>query len=121
MGAKMMPKSIDYQPSLIERLKNPDYAIAFITAILAEPDPEPELLHSALVDVATALGSNCMTPAQLHQHQERLTQLLAQPTSQSLLPLSHWLNQLGLQLTLVPAQSVEPNPTQGMTSSTLAG
>jgi len=115
-----MPKSIDYQPSLIERLKNPDYAIAFITAILEEPDPESELLHSALIDVATALGPDYMTTEQLQQHQAKLGHLLTQPAPESLLQLVHWLNQLGLKLTLVSCQPIKPYPKDDMLSSRLA-
>jgi DNA-binding phage protein len=105
----MMPKSVDYHPSFIERLKNPEYAIAFISAILEEPEPEPELLRSALLDVAVALGTARMTPEQLQQHQLKLDQLLSQPSPQSLFQLSGWLNQLGLKLTLVPCQTGESN------------
>ncbi len=114
-----MSKSVDYYPSLIERLKNPEYAIAFITAILEEPEPEPELLHSALSDVATALGAAQMTPNALHQHQENLNQLFAQLEPQSLFQLNEWLNQLGLKLTLAPCQPVEQTLTDGRTEASL--
>jgi len=115
----MMPKRVDYHPSLLERLKNPEYAIAFINAILEEPDPEPELLHSALLDVATALGAVHMTSEQLQQHQLKLDQLLAQSSSQSLFQLSGWLNQLGLKLTLVPCQET-PGAFEQETKRTMA-
>jgi DNA-binding phage protein len=104
----MMPKSVDYHSSLIERLKDPEYAIAFIKAILEEPDPEPDLLRSALMDVATALGSAYMTPDQIQQHHLKLDQLLAQPSPQNLLELSNWLKPIGLQFKLVAFQPVEP-------------
>jgi DNA-binding phage protein len=112
----MMPKSVDYHPSFIERLKNPEYAIAFITAILEEHDPEPELLQSALLDVAIALGSTRMTTEQLHQHQLKLDHILSQPSPQSLFQLSGWLSQLGLKLTLVSCQTVEPNSAETLVS-----
>lgn len=46
--------SDSYQDSLIERLKNPTYAVAYIEAILEVEDPEFELLAAAIKDVIDA-------------------------------------------------------------------
>ncbi|WRH66111.1 MAG: hypothetical protein RSE13_20980 [Planktothrix sp. GU0601_MAG3] len=42
----------NYQDYLIESLKDPSEAALYLWAILQEKDPEPELLLSALQDVA---------------------------------------------------------------------
>ncbi len=49
-----IPTSDSYHPSKIERLKDPEYAAAYLTAILEEKDPEPELLARAIKDVIEA-------------------------------------------------------------------
>ncbi len=46
--------SDSYRPSKIERLKDPEYAAAYLTAILEEKEPEPELLSRAIKDVIEA-------------------------------------------------------------------
>jgi DNA-binding phage protein len=50
-----VPTSRDYQEYLVNSLKDPERAAGYITAILEEPDPEPELLASALDDVAIVI------------------------------------------------------------------
>jgi DNA-binding phage protein len=49
-----IPTSDSYHTSKIERLKDPEYAAAYLTAILEEKDPEPELLVWAIKDVIEA-------------------------------------------------------------------
>ena len=49
-----IPTSDSYRPSKIERLKDPEYAAAYLTAILEEKEPEPELLARAIKDVVEA-------------------------------------------------------------------
>jgi DNA-binding phage protein len=46
-----------YHDYLIESLRDPVAAAAYLTAILEESDPEPDLLSNALNDVVTALGT----------------------------------------------------------------
>ena len=50
------PASRDYQVSLIKSLQDPEDAAGYLTAILEESDPEPELLASALDDVAMVIA-----------------------------------------------------------------
>jgi DNA-binding phage protein len=95
-----MPTSSSYLEYLISTLKDPQEAAAFIEAILEEKDPEPELLRSALQDVAQGLGSAKLPPEQAKLHLQQLDQLL--PNSESLLihNLANWLDVLGLKLTV---------------------
>lgn len=89
-----MQKSVSYRDSLIVRLKNLEYAAAYIEAILEEKDPEPELLKHALQDVAEALGDK--------QQLEQLDRLLSVEGMAEIYKLQLWLNQLGLKLSVTP-------------------
>jgi DNA-binding phage protein len=66
-------KSISYHSSVIERLKNPAYAAAYLNAILEEVDPEPDLLKSALLNIAEALGDR-LEPTVLMQNPKPIHQ-----------------------------------------------
>jgi DNA-binding phage protein len=92
----MTVKSVDYHLSLIERLKDPAYAAAFLNAILEEVEPEPDLLKSALLNIAEALGDR-MEPRVLEAHQERLNILLAKSNPLSIADLMSWLEPFGLR------------------------
>ena len=99
----------NYQDYLIESLKDPSEAALYLWAILQEKDPEPELLLSALQDVAMALGQEKMSPEQLQEHLSHLKTVLDQPESQAIYRLSSWLQSLGLTLTVIV--NSEPNST----------
>ncbi len=104
----MTIKSVSYHPSLIDRLKNPAYAAAFLNAILEEAEPEADLLKSALLDISEALRTN-MTPNDLQAHQARLNTLLKTTNPLSIVDLMTWLEPFGLRL-LVMAQADDPSP-----------
>lgn len=95
-----MPTSDSYRPSKIERLKDPNYAAAYITAILAEKDPEPELLPKALRNVAEALGEVNMSKEEAILHQQKLEVVLSDLGSYGIYSLVDWLDALGLKLTV---------------------
>jgi DNA-binding phage protein len=101
---KTMPKSLNYHPSLISRLKNPEYAADFLTAIMEESDPEPELLLSALADVVTALGDECMTPEQASLYREKLRQWEVDRIN-FVYELARLLENFGLKLTVTARPS----------------
>lgn len=94
------PTSRSYQDYLVSSLQDPQEAVAYLDAILAEEHPEPELLRLALKDVAEALGQVKMTPEQLQHHLEHLDRILPDQQSLTLYSLTDWLNALGLQLTV---------------------
>lgn len=96
----MTVKSVSYHPSLIDRLRNPAYAAAFLNAILEEVDPEPELLKSSLLDISEALGDR-MNPIALQAHQEQLGCLLATSNPVSIEDLMIWLEPFGLRLLVI--------------------
>jgi DNA-binding phage protein len=100
MEVKTMPKSLPYHEHRIEFLKDTKAAASYIEAILEEQDPEPELIRLAFRYVAEAQGEGKMTPEQLKQHYEKLDELLSQPVNEGIYRLGHWLNTLGLKLTV---------------------
>ena len=93
----MTIKSISYHSSVIKRLQNPAYAAAYLNAILEEVDPEPDLLKSALLNIAEALGDR-LEPTMLNTYKDRLTVLLSNSNPLSIVDLMTWLEPFGLRL-----------------------
>jgi hypothetical protein len=92
MQSVKVSTSRDYQEYLIESLQNPERAAGYIAAILEEEDPEPELLASALDDVAIALGGD--------KDRQWVKNFGAKDKGQSVYELAEWLDSLGLKLTV---------------------
>jgi len=92
MQSLKVPTSRDYQEYLIESLQDPERAAGYIAAILEEEDPEPELLASALDDVAIALGED--------SDRQWVKDFGASGKRQAIYELAEWLNSLGLRLTV---------------------
>jgi phage replication-related protein YjqB (UPF0714/DUF867 family) len=90
MQSVKVPTSRDYQEYLVNSLKDPERAAGYITAILEESDPEPELLSSALDDVAISLGGE--------GDRQRVKVFGASDRSQTVYELAAWLDSLGLRL-----------------------
>ena len=111
----MQPLTRNYQEYLIESLKDPQEAALYIWAILQEENPEPELLSSALKDVAEALGNQKMTPEQTKLHLEKLDELMKKQGSDAIYGLFNWLKSLGLVLTVVVDE--EPKDYRSITES----
>ncbi|MCT7950470.1 transcriptional regulator [Ancylothrix sp. C2] len=93
-------KSVSYHKSLIERLKDSEYAAGYLEAIMEEKDPERELLKHALQDVAEALGELNMSPEDALLHLQKLDKILSGEGSAEIYQLGLWLNALGLKLTV---------------------
>jgi hypothetical protein len=77
---------------LIESFQDPEDAAGYLTAILEEPDPEPELLALALDNVAAALGDD--------SDRQWVKDFGASDKSQAVYELAAWLDSLGLKLTV---------------------
>jgi hypothetical protein len=92
MRSVKVPTSRDYQEYLVNSLQDAEKSAGYITAILEEEDPEPELLVAALADVAAALGCD--------KDREWVKDFDANNKSQAVYELAEWLNRLGLQLTV---------------------
>jgi len=98
------PTNDSYHDYLVESLRNPEEAAAYIEAILEENDPEPELLGKALGNVAEALGKTGTSSEASNVHQKQLEQVLSLAGSQTVYGLANWLNELGLKLTVAVAE-----------------
>ena len=81
-----------HEDFLIESLKDPEEAAAYVTAVLEEEKPEPELLPLCLGHVAIALGGE--------GDRQWVKDFGAKDKSQSIYELAEWLDSLGLKLTV---------------------
>jgi len=87
-----------YQDYLISQLENPHYAATYLeTHLENEADPEPDLLHLALVNVSEALRRSRLSPQQAAQHRQKLEDIFHQPGLEAVHRLSQWLDALGLK------------------------
>lgn len=84
------PASRSFRDYLIESFQDPEDAAGYLTAILEEPDPEPELLALALDDVA--LGGE--------GDRQWVKDFGASDKSQVVYEFAAWLDSLGLRLTV---------------------
>ena len=106
------PASDSYQAALIDDLKDPGYAAAYLETHLEsdEFEADPALLHLALSNVAMGLGGLHMSSDKLDAHMSELHHILQQPGASAIYGLSAWLDQLGLKLTVqvkTPETTVE--------------
>ena len=95
-----MATTKSYHQYLIESLKQPAEAAAYLWAILQEENPEPQLLKSALEDILEALGSTQLSPEEIEQQKDKLNILLEQQGKVAIYSLGEWLQKLGLELTV---------------------
>jgi hypothetical protein len=89
-SVKVQVKS--HEDFLIESLKDPEEAAAYVSAILEEEKPEPELLPLCLDHVAAALGNE--------SDRQWVKDFGASDKSQAVYELAAWLDRLGLKLTV---------------------
>ncbi|WP_017719050.1 helix-turn-helix domain-containing transcriptional regulator [Kamptonema formosum] len=107
-----MAKSLPYHPFLISYLKEPKESAGYITAILEEKDPEPELLEVALKDVLEAMGQPSLSEEEAKQHLEKLDEVLSKKGSDAIYSLGEWLNALGLKLTVTVCEEEQESPAE---------
>lgn len=79
-----------HEDFLIDSLKAPEESAAYLTAILEEKDPEPELLPLCLGHVATALGND--------SDRQWVNDFAASNKSQAVYEFAQWLDSQGLKL-----------------------
>lgn len=95
-----MATTKSYHQYLIESLKQPTEAAAYLWAILQEENPEPQLLKSALEDVLEALGTTKLSAEEIELQKDQLKTLLDKKGNVAIYSLSEWLQKLGLELTV---------------------
>jgi hypothetical protein len=88
-----------HEDFLIDSLKDSEETAAYLTAILEEKDPEPELLPLGLSHVSAALGND--------RDRQWVKDFAANNKSQSVYEFARWLDSQGLrlQITLLPHKS----------------
>jgi hypothetical protein len=79
-----------HEDFLIDSLKDRQESAAYLTAILEEKDPEPELLPLGLAHVAAALGND--------RDRQWVRDFAANNKSQSVYEFAQCLDNLGLKL-----------------------
>ena len=96
----MAKRSVDYRETLIESLKDPAEAIAYLRAAL-EDDDMPEVFLLALRNVAEARGMQWLA-REAHLNRESLYRMLSEKGNPEMRSLCALLNALGLRLALEP-------------------
>ncbi len=91
-----MPRSTSYHTKLIEDLKDPLEAAAYIEIVLEEGDPK--MLGKALKNVIEAQGGVDKLSASVKQFHDKLEQMLLEKEEIEFYCLSALLDALGLQL-----------------------
>lgn len=92
----MMPKSTSYHEKLIQDLKNPLEAAAYIEVVLEEGDPK--MLSKALKNVIEAHGGVDQFSAQVKELYNKLEQVLSNKGEIEFYSLNSLLDNLGLHL-----------------------
>jgi probable addiction module antidote protein len=96
-----MNRSISYNKKLIERLKKPKEAAAYLNAALQDEDLRVFLV--ALRDVATARGGIAYLAKETELNRESLYKTLSLNGNPTITNLFHILEILGLEINLRPA------------------
>ena len=99
----MAKRSVDYRENLIESLKDPEEAIAYLRATLEENDM-PEVFLLALRNVAEARGMQWLA-REAHLNRESLYRMLSENGNPELRSLHALLSALGLRLALEPKEA----------------
>ncbi len=94
----MPKKAIRYQDVLIESLKDPKEAAAYVKA--AMEDGDPELLLVALRNVAEAHGGMSEVARKAHLNRESLYKTLSSKGNPKLKSLTNILDAFGLRLAI---------------------
>jgi probable addiction module antidote protein len=95
----------DYKEALFEELRDPEFAVAYLNAALAEDAPNVFLLH--LRDVAEAWGGLGKLAAETQLAREALYRLLSAQGNPQLASLDKILHALGLRLAVARATTVD--------------
>ncbi|PHX54877.1 transcriptional regulator [Tychonema bourrellyi FEM_GT703] len=102
----MSNESVPYHPLKIKSLKDPLFAVAYLTEIFEEEegDLETGIMRKALRDVFEALGEPSMSADDAKLHLEKLDSLLSQSGIATIYALANWLKVLGLKLSVAVAE-----------------
>ncbi|MCC3501424.1 MULTISPECIES: transcriptional regulator [unclassified Microcoleus] len=109
------PTSDSYREYLIESLKEPEEAAAYIWAILEEKDPEPALLRNAIRKVIEArIRMNALSES-AKEHHEKLDKMLTESGGSEIYSLVELLEALGFKLEIKIANIELPAESESTT------
>ncbi|HEY9703333.1 MAG TPA: transcriptional regulator, partial [Allocoleopsis sp.] len=89
-----------YNDFLMEKLTNSEHAAGFIEAILAEKDPEPELLRNALFKVIEAYKINDKLTESARINYQKLEQILTDSNGKEIYTFMQLLEDLGWKFSI---------------------
>ena len=98
-----MPTSDSWLDSLIESLKDPEEAAAYIEASLEEKDPEPEFLRTVIQDVVEARVQMNNLSEEAKLSYERLDKMLLETKGTEIYSLVEFLDALGFRIAVSEA------------------
>lgn len=98
-----MAKVTSYQEDLIEALRDPKEAAAYLNAAIEEGDSEVFLL--ALRNVAQAHGGMSQIAKKTHLKRESLYRMLSKKGNPEIKSIFNLLHAIGLKLTIEPEDS----------------
>jgi len=104
-GAKA-PASVPHRPKLIEWLKDPQNAVAYVEAVLDEGDSKG--LMQALRNVAEAQGGIAAVAERAGLSRETLYRTLSKSGNPQLMSLTRILGATGLRLSVTRAHTASP-------------
>ncbi|MFM9264635.1 transcriptional regulator [Tychonema sp. BBK16] len=98
----MSNESVPYHPLKIKSLKDPLFAVAYLTEIFEEEEGDLELgiMRKALRDVFEALGEPNMSADDAKLLLDKLDVLMSHNGMATIYALANWLKVLGLKLTV---------------------
>jgi DNA-binding phage protein len=109
------PTSDSYREYLIESLKEPEEAAAYIWAILEEKDPEPALLRNAIRNVIEArIRMNAISDSAKEVH-EKLDKMLTESGGSEIYSLVELIQALGFKLEITIANIELPAESESTT------
>lgn len=97
-----MPTSDSWQDALIESLRDPKEAAGYIETILAEEDPEPELLRAALKDIVEARLQINNLSEEATLCYEKLDKILLATGGSEIYSMVELLDALGFRIAIAP-------------------
>ena len=100
MSDKKFPASVPYESSLYQRLKDPEYAIGYLNAIIADSESDEELRATLLVGLRHVVKANSFSQVAkvANKGRENLYKSLSQSGNPTIGTLLDILHSIGLDI-----------------------
>ncbi len=100
-GKKAVSPSAPYKPDFLERLRDQEYAAAYLQSVMEEGDTQ--LLLATLRDLAEAYGGMSEVAKRARINRTHFYKMLSPEGNPTIQNLDTVLRAMGLRLTVVPA------------------